>query len=1782
MAGRRASGTGGVCLAAEFEKVLKAYLNGNADPRDLTDAFAADLAAGHAAEPMLALVERGVRAGRLPDVLPTLLRQRAAAESGTTQIRRPPPPAPPDGDHARLRSPPPPVLPPVPPAADREAHELAGSERTVLRMPSPLPPSALPPGPQASDPADRTVLRPAPAAPEPPAAPPPEVADAADRTVLRPAPAGPKSPAASPATADGEPDADSRTVVRVPGAVPARPPAAPPAAEADDAEDGGHTVVRMPDALPPPRETGSRTGAGTGTGSRAPTGAEPSTGSLGSASLASGASRSYRSGTGTGASYGGVRRINDRPLEVGEVINNRFMLDRELGKGGMGTVFKARDLRRDAAGDVDPFVAIKVLTPEFSRHPEAVRTLQRETKKVQGLASDYIVRVYDFDQDDSTEPPISFMTMEYLEGESLDQFIHHDVPREGLSWKEARPIVAPLALGLAYAHQRGLVHSDFKPANVFRTRQGVVKVLDFGIARIVDPEQKKRENFDVGDLGARTPAYASPEMFPTAELPNGAIPDPRDDVYALACVIYEVLTGKHPFGRKPANVARENHLLAARPRMLSNRQWQVLASGLAFDREARCRGCDLLLQGLDGDSVHRRRLLMIGGGIVAGVLVLALLVIGPVRDWLSARHIDELRNALKSGGDSADAAIREIGRLDDEERRRALADGDVQDGVVRRYLAEADTRIDEVGGRYDFKGALALIAQASEWYPRDADLVQRRRELENRRDSLLSELNQAFTQALDDNRIGPEAGDDGVSAVLARIARIDPEHRALHDPRIGPAYAEVIDAALARGDLDLSRALLDEGSRLVPGDQALTDLGDRLRLATDAALREQQISTALAALADFRPATLAEFRSRRDDLLRLQRLAPDHPRLKALELELRSRIDAALTESEARRDWAGGRVLLDEFEVLLAQDWRSDRQRRLSQAETDARARLTTLTDDIRRNAAVGRLDAARSGLGQLAAQGARPEALVAARALIARAYLDAARQARAAGRFEEARTQIAQARTLEPDPALAATLDAEAEQLVQAETASRQQLADAERQRLAAERAAAQESARQRFETALAALDGPRQAPAALAALDEYARLSPNDPLAAGGRDRIASRLAELAAAQAQSGNLDAAASQLRQGITLLPESTRLVEALGRIEQQRSAARDADEARRTRELFARLDGRLARPFADGDWSRGIAGDLRDLEARVPAGDPELGRRREALRKVYADAIEAALAGQRVADARGTLAELGRLLPGQDLGALQARIDQADARFRADQEQRRQQANIEGRKGDFVTRLRATDPDAARRALQELAKLLPADDPFLAQEAPRQLADGYLKLAAREAERRNFDRAVAVLGRARDALPDSFDAELKTQADAYRRDGTFADLRDVLDKGNPDAIAGLDRRLRDAQKQYPDDYGKQVADWPKNLAARITRTADKDAAGALALLDSARRLFPDARELAAIRIEAPVAAPSKFAPRVNDLVGAGKLGEADRVLAQGRRAEGDHPDLKLAADALEQRRDKAEAAHAGADRAKRRKDDDGQKKALQEALALWIDNAGWQKELDALMAPPPEPVKPPEPVITTPEPGKLPRVPGGPDPCEARLAGQGRRPYGVCSDTLSSGGKGPDLVVVPAGGGSGMPFAIGKYEISYEEMSAFCRSGGCSVKGGPGLPASGVSARDAERYVAWLSQQTGFSYRLPSAGEWKFAAGGGGQLPAQYNCRLTDGTRILKGESLQGTRSGQANGYGLVNVLGNVREMVRGGQALGGAYLDTYSSCSPDNAAAADEATGFRVARALK
>ncbi|SAK57742.1 protein kinase [Caballeronia calidae] len=294
-------------------------------------------------------------------------------------------------------------------------------------------------------------------------------------------------------------------------------------------------------------------------------------------------SRDAGSNTGsTGGTFGQATQViadHDQQMKgVGDTLNSRFVLEECLGIGGMGTVYKALDLRKLEASDRRPYVAIKVLNLQFRGNPKSLIALQREARKAQQLAHRNIVTVYDFDRDGQ----VVYLTMEYLSGQPLSRLLRN--PNfKGMPFAEAFPIFKGMANALAYAHERGFVHCDFKPANVFLTDTSEVKVIDFGISRVIQRPEEEMEAtvFDPGSLGALTPAYASPEMLEHRE------PDPRDDIYALGCITYELLTGKHPFDRVPAMQAKSAGMKPQRPEHLGNKQWKAVKAALAFEREDR-------------------------------------------------------------------------------------------------------------------------------------------------------------------------------------------------------------------------------------------------------------------------------------------------------------------------------------------------------------------------------------------------------------------------------------------------------------------------------------------------------------------------------------------------------------------------------------------------------------------------------------------------------------------------------------------------------------------------------------------------------------------------------------------------------------------------------------------------------------------------------------------------------------------------------------------------------------------------------------------------------------------------------------------------------------------------------------------------------------------------------------------------------------------------------------------------------------------------------------------
>lgn len=290
-------------------------------------------------------------------------------------------------------------------------------------------------------------------------------------------------------------------------------------------------------------------------------------------------------------------------LGPGVTLKDRFVLLEKLGQGGMGVVFKAKDLLKVEAQDKDPYVAIKVLTDAFKKFSGSFIALQREASKAQRLAHPNIATVYDFDRDANTV----FMTMEFLQGKPLNQLIK-EIAKKPLKLNHALHIIDELCSGLAYAHEKNLIHSDFKPGNCFLLNDGHVKLLDFGIARASAQTDEERENtmFDPAKLSAVTPAYATPEMF------AGMNPDPRDDIYGLACVAYQLLAGgKHPYNKVASPKIKELGIKPKPIKGLNRRQQKTLMKALTVVREDRIAEVDKFAEGMRSKKSHSKSILLV-------------------------------------------------------------------------------------------------------------------------------------------------------------------------------------------------------------------------------------------------------------------------------------------------------------------------------------------------------------------------------------------------------------------------------------------------------------------------------------------------------------------------------------------------------------------------------------------------------------------------------------------------------------------------------------------------------------------------------------------------------------------------------------------------------------------------------------------------------------------------------------------------------------------------------------------------------------------------------------------------------------------------------------------------------------------------------------------------------------------------------------------------------------------------------------------------------------------
>lgn len=1200
-----------------------------------------------------------------------------------------------------------------------------------------------------------------------------------------------------------------------PGGAPADPTGAsrtsghPTGMSSAAAESGSdHTIVR----LKPTHGTDPSRHAAAPTG-RAPHDARQTAGQPGPPPGDLSLGTSGRTGSSTSASsWTDFRETGGPPpsMERGSVLKGRFVLENVLGRGGMGVVFKARDLRKEEAQDRNPYVAVKILNDEFRRHPESLKALQRETRKTQDLAHPNIVNVFDFDRDGA----IVFMTMEYLEGESLDRIIR--APHfAGYSLKEALPIIEGLVNALGYAHRKGIVHSDFKPGNCFLTTDGTVKVFDFGIAKAVklkDVDHVELTRFDPNSLGALTLAYASLEMI------EGSEPDPRDDVYALGCVVYELLSGKHPFGKRSVEEAlrnaeaRNEKLEPARIKGLSSRQWRTLRKALALRREDRLSSVDELLEGLK----QQKPIVPLAAAAVA-ILAVALIAYFGHAYW-QERQRENLIAALVSRDEVVvSAALERLRELDPQNRNEIWTD-DVSTQVRQWFVDEVDATFNEAAGRYDYPRAVRLLDQADEWFPDSNVLNQRRARLEERRDNLLNELGFRFNDAIENGRLLPRDDEDDVFDVLEIVAQLQPDDRLLGaGEKLAFAYSDAAAAALDERTYGSAQQLLLTGLTLFPQDGRLRNLMDRLDaelLAERNAQRAAELSARLDASAN--AASYVELVALAQAAAELADLSPDEPALAGYRERLLAALDGEMTSMLDGRRWEDAERLIDAVSTVLAENVLRERRSRIVALRDAYTAELNGLLARLDAAADERRLEDAVAAFRALEALPADERTLADAQSAVVQTYLLAAQQSANARRFDEAESIVALA--LEFAPASERLAEARRSLEEQRRLAELQDEQQREQQRLATAR-----ELRERIDRYLE-LETPtiEATELAMAAAEGLELVADDDPRAGrAGRQAIAEKLAEYAEALGDGG-------RHAEALAFLESVPALLRGMPSIERVRGELRAEQERALLAERFAALDALLDSPRIDTAGAARLREMLEGIRSVVGTDDARLAAAEERAVLLFVNQADRLREGESFEQADEFIRLAAGLAPGHSaVSAARETLDAARAAWERANAEARRGAEIEALKANFTRAANALATSDAERFYEQLRRMLPAEDEFLIS-APSRIAQGYLSSARNALAGGEADRAEQFIEKGRDWAPlPGFDA-LLDELRAVRLQTSIDRLSAMLEGREPHDVT----RGEELLQTIIDNSGEELVAIRRELAAKAEARVREGAADA--------------------------------------------------------------------------------------------------------------------------------------------------------------------------------------------------------------------------------------------------------------------------------------------------------------------------------------------------------------
>ncbi|WDE13872.1 serine/threonine-protein kinase [Thalassomonas haliotis] len=512
---------------------------------------------------------------------------------------------------------------------------------------------------------------------------------------------------------------------------------------------------------------------------------------------------------------------------VGKCFNNRYLIESQIGNGGMSDIYRAKDLHLEAEGIDEPYVAIKVLQQEFSQRSEAKQLLIKEARKTQQLSHPNIIRVYDVDADGDYH----FMVMEWLDGEPLDQVIKRSKPL-GLPFKGVLKLLQQIAAALIHAHKVGIVHTDLKPSNIILTRGGDIKVFDFGVARAM---QLNVDQYAMPDKQHTTPHSGYTPAYASLEQLEGKPPCVADDIYAFSCIIYELLTGKHPYQRVAANKVDLKKIPLVKPKHINFYYWLTLKKGLALNKAERSADVSEMLK------VFSRclwpKILAAAAGIV--------LFVGVVQVYQTQEQtIKNLSRGLaENTSKQAQLSTFEqlttlelLSRLDNIPREHAL----IKQGLLRSHQQKiidiVEQKIEQVpkdahGVYKNYDDIEVILADALLIFPDSMRLIQMLDGQRTSRLSIVDALAERLNLLLVQGRY-QESGDNHIPRLVEDLNFLDTGFEFQPEEQAFTLYQENFDRALLHHDVNEITVLIGVGELVfihVPEAEPLLALGKSMK-----------------------------------------------------------------------------------------------------------------------------------------------------------------------------------------------------------------------------------------------------------------------------------------------------------------------------------------------------------------------------------------------------------------------------------------------------------------------------------------------------------------------------------------------------------------------------------------------------------------------------------------------------------------------------------------------------------------------------------------------------------------------------------------------------------------------------------------------------------------------------------------------------------------------------------------------------------------------------------------